>query len=52
MTAADPTGYVLDKIQGGLRTQGGHLSIGHGGHSLRFGGGRTLSGYDIDPMKA
>ena len=35
-----------------LTVPGGHLSIGRGGFSLHFKRGATLSGYDIEDMKA
>jgi len=33
-------------------TEGGHLSIGRGGFTLRFADGPTLSGHDPEPIKA
>lgn len=34
-----------------LATEGGHLAIGRGGATLRFGRGASLSSYDIEPIK-
>ena len=39
-------------IQSALAIEGGHLGIGRGGYTLYFARGSTLSGYDIDAMKA
>ena len=41
-----------DLIDRALRTEGGHLAIGHAGFSLHFGRGCTLSGYDWESIKA
>lgn len=35
-----------------LAVTGGHLTIGRGGYALHYARGSTLSGYDIEPMKA
>ncbi len=39
-------------IERAKETKGGHLSVGRGGFTLYFGEGSTLSGYDVDKMKA
>jgi hypothetical protein len=39
-------------IERAKETAGGHLTVGRGGFTLHFGEGSTLSGYDIDKMKA
>ncbi len=41
-----------DYITSALQTEGGHLSIGRGGFTLRFGRGASLSGYDCESFKA
>jgi hypothetical protein len=40
-----------DYITSALQTEGGHLSIGRGGFTLRFGRGARLSGYDCESFK-
>ncbi len=45
----DSTADLIDRA---LRTDGGHLSIGRGGFTLHFGRGCTLSGYDLESIKA
>ncbi len=35
-----------------LTVEGGHLGIGCGGYTLYYARGATLSGYDVQPMKA
>lgn len=39
-------------IEQALATRDGYLSIGRGGFALHFGDGATLSGYDIETVKA
>ena len=39
-------------IERALATEGGHLTIGRYGYSLYFGRSCSLSGYDLDDMKA
>jgi hypothetical protein len=39
-------------IERAKETEGGHLTIGRGGFTLHFDDGCTLSGYDIDRIKA
>jgi hypothetical protein len=53
MTAA--TSWPTDdaeRISRALETEGGHLGIGRGGYTLYYDRGSTLSGYDVEPMKA
>jgi hypothetical protein len=41
-----------ERIRRALATEGGHLGISRGGFALYYGRGSTLSGYDVEPMKA
>jgi hypothetical protein len=41
-----------ERIRRALATEGGHLGIGRGGFTLYYARGSTLSGYDVEPMKA
>jgi hypothetical protein len=41
-----------DRIGRALATEGGHLGIGRGGFTLYYDYGSTLSGYDVEPIKA
>ena len=41
-----------ERISRALATEGGHLGIGRGGYTLYYDRGATLSGYDVEPMKA
>ena len=41
-----------EHIARALSVEGGHLGIGRGGYTLHLARGSTLSGYDVDAMKA
>src|SRR5712675_1177512 len=41
-----------DYVTSALQTEGGHLSIGHGGFTLYYARGARLSGYDCESVKA
>jgi hypothetical protein len=41
-----------ERIRRALSTEGGHLGIGRGGFTLYYARGSTLSGYNVEPMKA
>ena len=52
MTHESIAAHTAEVIAGALATAGGHLSIGHGGFTLHFRAGATLTGYDVEPIKA
>jgi len=52
MTHESISAHIAEVIADALATPGGHLSIGHGGFTLYFGAGATLTGYDVEPIKA
>ena len=41
-----------ERIKLTLAVEGGHLWIGRGGYTLHYAKGTTLSGYDVERMKA
>ena len=41
-----------ERIRRALAVEGGHLGIGRGGYCLYYARGTTLSGYDVERMKA
>lgn len=43
---------TADYIANALAVEGGHLGIGRGGYTLHLARGSTLSGYDVEAMKA
>ena len=42
----------VEYIARALSVEGGHLGIGRGGYTLHLARGSTLSGYDVEAMKA
>jgi len=41
-----------DAIERALAVDGGHLFVGEGGFTLAYQRGTTLSGYDVEPVRA
>ena len=50
--ATDWPKNVSDRTGHALAVEGGHLGIGRGDYTLHYANATTLSGYDVERMKA